>query len=141
MSSRIKSMRRALYDELKRLNTPGTWEHIINQIGMFSYTGLTKDQVRILLQKYHIYILDSGRISISGCKLLSPFILSVPLGQSHRFLYSYLHHHDSETHHAMRYPLPPSPSNVTHVLLPARQVPSGKDSVLPIPGTQPVSKS
>lgn len=73
MSSRIKSMRRALYDELKRLNTPGTWEHIINQIGMFSYTGLTKDQVRILLQKYHIYILDSGRISISGCKLKHSF--------------------------------------------------------------------
>ncbi|EEP76182.1 hypothetical protein UREG_01031 [Uncinocarpus reesii 1704] len=66
MSSRIKSMRRALYDELKRLNTPGTWEHIINQIGMFSYTGLTKDQIRILNQKYHIYMLDSGRISISG---------------------------------------------------------------------------
>ncbi|EFW21960.1 hypothetical protein D8B26_002061 [Coccidioides posadasii str. Silveira] len=66
MSSRIKSMRRALYDELKRLHTPGTWEHIINQIGMFSYTGLTKEQVRVLRQKYHIYILDSGRISISG---------------------------------------------------------------------------
>lgn len=68
MSSRIKSMRRALYDELHRLNTPGTWEHIINQIGMFSYTGLTKDQVKILNQEYHIYMLDSGRISISGRK-------------------------------------------------------------------------
>lgn len=40
MSSRIKKMRQALYDELKKLKTPGTWEHIINQIGMFSYTGL-----------------------------------------------------------------------------------------------------
>ncbi|EFE39011.1 aspartate aminotransferase, putative [Trichophyton verrucosum HKI 0517] len=65
MSSRIKSMRRALYDELQRLQTPGTWEHIINQIGMFSYTGLTKEQVR-LLREYHIYLLDSGRISIAG---------------------------------------------------------------------------
>lgn len=68
MSSRIKSMRRALYDELQRLQTPGTWEHIINQIGMFSYTGLTKEQVR-LLREYHIYLLESGRISIAGCKL------------------------------------------------------------------------
>ncbi|KAK2735874.1 hypothetical protein FQN57_001080 [Myotisia sp. PD_48] len=66
MSSRIKSMRRALYDELQRLNTPGTWEHIINQIGMFSYTGLTKEQVTVLNKEYHIYILDSGRISIAG---------------------------------------------------------------------------
>lgn len=66
MSSRIKSMRRALYDELKRLGTPGTWEHIINQIGMFSYTGLTKDQIKFLHDKYHIYMLNSGRISIAG---------------------------------------------------------------------------
>lgn len=40
MSSRIIKMRQALYDELVRLGTPGTWNHIIDQIGMFSYTGL-----------------------------------------------------------------------------------------------------
>ncbi|KAL1953243.1 hypothetical protein VTO42DRAFT_3358 [Malbranchea cinnamomea] len=66
MSSRIKSMRHALYDELKRLGTPGTWEHIINQIGMFSYTGLTPEQVDLLAREFHIYMLRSGRISISG---------------------------------------------------------------------------
>lgn len=68
MSSRIKSMRHSLYDELKRLGTPGTWEHIINQIGMFSYTGLTEPQIEILAKEFHIYIMKSGRISISGCK-------------------------------------------------------------------------
>lgn len=40
MSSRIITMRQKLYDLLKKLNTPGTWEHITQQIGMFSYTGL-----------------------------------------------------------------------------------------------------
>lgn len=40
MSSRIIAMRKALYDELVALKTPGTWEHITQQIGMFSYTGL-----------------------------------------------------------------------------------------------------
>ncbi len=40
VASRILQMRKALYDELIRLNVPGKWEHIINQIGMFSYTGL-----------------------------------------------------------------------------------------------------
>lgn len=40
MSSRIIKMRKALYDELVRLGTPGTWNHIVDQIGMFSYTGL-----------------------------------------------------------------------------------------------------
>ena len=32
MSSRISSMRQALYDELVRLGTPGTWEHIVQQV-------------------------------------------------------------------------------------------------------------
>lgn len=40
MSSRILKMRQALFDELTKLNTPGTWNHIVDQIGMFSYTGL-----------------------------------------------------------------------------------------------------
>ncbi|KAE8150027.1 pyridoxal phosphate-dependent transferase [Aspergillus avenaceus] len=66
MSSRIKSMRKALYDELIRLETPGTWKHIVEQNGMFSYTGLTPSQVYALKDKYHIYLLKSGRASISG---------------------------------------------------------------------------
>lgn len=41
MSSRINSMRQLLFAELKRLETPGTWNHIVDQIGMFSYTGLS----------------------------------------------------------------------------------------------------
>lgn len=41
MSSRIKEMRTGLYHRLLKLGTPGTWDHIIQQIGMFSYTGLT----------------------------------------------------------------------------------------------------
>jgi aspartate aminotransferase len=68
MSSRIRTMRQALYNELVRLKTPGTWEHIIHQNGMFSYTGLTLRQVLALREQYHIYLLKSGRASISGCK-------------------------------------------------------------------------
>ena len=40
MADRIKQMRLGLYERLLILGTPGSWEHIINQIGMFSYTGL-----------------------------------------------------------------------------------------------------
>jgi aspartate aminotransferase len=40
MANRIIDMRKALYDNLVALKTPGSWEHITNQIGMFSYTGL-----------------------------------------------------------------------------------------------------
>ncbi|KZF21617.1 putative aspartate transaminase [Xylona heveae TC161] len=66
MSDRIKVMRKALYDELQRLGTPGTWEHLVTQIGMFSYTGLTAAQCHALRGKHHVYMLDSGRASITG---------------------------------------------------------------------------
>jgi aspartate aminotransferase len=41
MSGRIIEMRKVLYDQLtNKLQTPGDWKHITNQIGMFSFTGL-----------------------------------------------------------------------------------------------------
>ncbi|CAL7937827.1 unnamed protein product [Xylocopa violacea] len=66
MSSRIKEMRTSLYQRLVQKGTPGSWEHITKQIGMFSYTGLTERQVEYLVNNYHIYMLRSGRINICG---------------------------------------------------------------------------
>lgn len=42
---------------------------------MFSYTGLTSEQVQALKEKYHVYLLKSGRASISGCKSIYPVVL------------------------------------------------------------------
>ena len=39
MSGRIKSMRKLLKNALNELGTPGNWDHIVTQIGMFSFTG------------------------------------------------------------------------------------------------------
>ncbi|XP_012284106.1 probable aspartate aminotransferase, cytoplasmic [Orussus abietinus] len=64
MAERIKGMRAGLYERLLKLGTPGTWEHIINQIGMFSYTGLNERQVEHLKDHYHIYVMRSGRINM-----------------------------------------------------------------------------
>lgn len=36
---------------------------------MFSYSGLSEAHVKMLRESFHIYILQSGRISLSGCKL------------------------------------------------------------------------
>ncbi|CAG9997153.1 unnamed protein product [Clonostachys byssicola] len=66
MSRRILKMRSALYSTLIELKTPGSWEHILSQVGMFSYTGLSPAQVSLMRQKHHIYMLKSGRISLSG---------------------------------------------------------------------------
>lgn len=65
MSGRINSMRSAVVNGLKELGTPGSWCHVTDQIGMFSYTGLTRDQVLKLKEK-HIYMAENGRASISG---------------------------------------------------------------------------
>lgn len=66
MSGRIIQMRQLLRDELTRLQTPGKWDHIVKQIGMFSYTGLTREQCLRLQKEYHIYLLPSGRVSMAG---------------------------------------------------------------------------
>ncbi|PTB36147.1 hypothetical protein M441DRAFT_449641 [Trichoderma asperellum CBS 433.97] len=66
MSHRMKSMRKRLLDALLKYQTPGSWDHILTDIGMFSMTGLQPDQIRQLKGIYHIYLLPSGRISITG---------------------------------------------------------------------------
>ena len=42
MAGRIKSMRAQLLQALKDVGVPGTWDHVVNQIGMFSFLGVTK---------------------------------------------------------------------------------------------------
>ncbi|KAL4784138.1 pyridoxal phosphate-dependent transferase [Aspergillus varians] len=66
MSSRIKAMRKAVYDELARLQTPGNWDHVVHQTGMLSFTGLTAEQEERLRKEYHVYMLPSRRVSIPG---------------------------------------------------------------------------
>ncbi|CCD25007.1 aspartate transaminase AAT2 NDAI_0E01910 [Naumovozyma dairenensis CBS 421] len=66
MSSRIIKMRHSLRDKLNELGTPGNWDHIVSQTGMFSFTGLTADMVKRLEEEHAIYMVSSGRASIAG---------------------------------------------------------------------------
>jgi aspartate aminotransferase len=67
MADRIISMREKLYNTLQKdLSTPGEWEHIKSQIGMFSFTGLTPPQTKALAEKAHVYMTADGRISMAG---------------------------------------------------------------------------
>lgn len=69
MSSRILQMRKELVDELTRLGTPGSWTHITEQQGMFSYTGLSQQQVAKLEKEHAVYLMATGRASIAGLNL------------------------------------------------------------------------
>ena len=44
------------------------FSHINDQIGMFSYSGLTRDQVDRLIKEHAIYIVGDGRINIAGIR-------------------------------------------------------------------------
>ncbi|CAI7886392.1 unnamed protein product [Closterium sp. NIES-53] len=66
MADRIISMRQQLYAALQQRGTPGDWTHILKQIGMFTFTGLSKEQVAFMTREYHIYMTSDGRISMAG---------------------------------------------------------------------------
>uniref|UniRef100_A0A7S3V0Z1 Aspartate aminotransferase n=2 Tax=Sar TaxID=2698737 RepID=A0A7S3V0Z1_9STRA len=66
MSDRIVAMRHGLRKLLEDKGTPGDWSFITNQIGMFTYTGLSATQVDEMTKNYHIYMPGTGRISIAG---------------------------------------------------------------------------
>ena len=66
MSGRIIEMRNQLRAKLEEQKTPGSWTHITEQIGMFSFTGLTEEQVLKIRKDAHVYMTKNGRISMAG---------------------------------------------------------------------------
>ncbi|KAG8217816.1 aspartate amino-transferase [Butyriboletus roseoflavus] len=67
MAHRIISMREELYRLLtEELKTPGKWDHITKQIGMFSFTGMNAEQSQAMVETAHVYMTPNGRISMAG---------------------------------------------------------------------------
>jgi aromatic-amino-acid transaminase len=66
MRERIRKMRQALVDGVQKRVPGADWSFILRQRGMFSYSGLTKEQVRRLREEYSIYTIDTGRICVAA---------------------------------------------------------------------------
>lgn len=66
MRERINAMRQKLVDQLKAHGVKRDFSFITRQRGMFSFTGLNKDQIQTLRQRDAIYIVGSGRINVAG---------------------------------------------------------------------------
>ncbi len=66
MRVRIKAMRTGLVDGLKAAGVKQDMSFITQQIGMFSYSGLSKDQMARLRTEFGIYGVDTGRLAISA---------------------------------------------------------------------------
>ncbi|MFS7968068.1 putative aspartate/other aminotransferase, aminotransferase, class I/classII [Helianthus anomalus] len=67
MADRIIGMRTSLRENIEKLVSLLSWEHITNQIGMFCYSGMTTEQVDILTKEFHIYIVVAGHAYCSNC--------------------------------------------------------------------------
>jgi aromatic-amino-acid transaminase len=66
MRQRIRAMRLSLVEKLKAKETAQDYSFIIKQRGMFSYTGLSAEQVSRLQEEYGIYAVSSGRICLAA---------------------------------------------------------------------------
>ncbi|MDO9166909.1 MAG: amino acid aminotransferase [Rhodoferax sp.] len=66
MRVRIKAMRRKLVDGLKAAGVKQDMSFITSQIGMFSYSGLTKDQMVRLRNEFGVYGTDTGRMCVAA---------------------------------------------------------------------------
>ncbi len=66
MRQRIKTMRSALAAQLVALGVASDVSFIERQVGMFSYTGMSVEQMRELRDRYHIYGTDAGRICVAA---------------------------------------------------------------------------
>ena len=68
MRLRILDMRQGLVDALAVLLPGQDFQFFLSQRGMFSYTGLSVEQVRRLRDEFGVYLIDSGRVCMSGLR-------------------------------------------------------------------------
>ncbi|MBB1074382.1 aspartate/tyrosine/aromatic aminotransferase [Rhodoferax sp. 4810] len=66
MRVRIKAMRQKLVDGLKAAGVQQDMSFITQQIGMFSYSGLSKDQMVRLRNEFGVYGTDTGRMCVAA---------------------------------------------------------------------------
>ncbi len=66
MRVRIKAMRQKLVDGLKAAGVKQDMSFITDQIGMFSYSGLSKDQMVRLRSEFGVYGTDTGRMCVAA---------------------------------------------------------------------------
>ena len=66
MRSRIAQLRSGLVEALAPHGLSERFAHVGVQRGMFSYTGLSAEQVKQLREKHSVYMVSSGRANVAG---------------------------------------------------------------------------
>jgi aromatic-amino-acid transaminase len=66
MRVRIKAMRQSFVEKLKAAGVTADMSFITQQVGMFSYSGLSKDQMVRLRTEFGVYGTDTGRMCVAA---------------------------------------------------------------------------
>ena len=66
MRDRIHDMRQQFVHKLAALGVKQNFDFVLAQQGMFSYSGLTADQVEALRKDHGIYAISTGRICVAA---------------------------------------------------------------------------
>jgi aromatic-amino-acid transaminase len=66
MRERIKSMRKLLVEKIHARVPGADFSFVTRQRGMFSYSGLTKEQVVRMREEFAVYAIESGRICVAA---------------------------------------------------------------------------
>ncbi|HET6629969.1 MAG TPA: amino acid aminotransferase [Woeseiaceae bacterium] len=66
MRERLGGMRTLLRDALRDAAPGHDFSHLVSAKGMFSFLGLSREQVERLKSEYGIYVVDSSRINVAG---------------------------------------------------------------------------
>ena len=66
MRERIAAVRKTLIARLRAAGVTGELDYIQRQMGMFSYSGLSKEQMQRLRSEFGVYGVDSGRICVAA---------------------------------------------------------------------------
>jgi aspartate/tyrosine/aromatic aminotransferase len=89
MRDRINTMRHLFVETLHEKGVTQDFSFIARQRGMFSFSGLTPEQVKALRERHAVYVVGSGRISVAGmtednmdylCRAISDVLAKVTAG-------------------------------------------------------------
>lgn len=65
--SRLRGYRARLHHLLtEEYRTPGDWNNILTERGLFSFLKLNSAQINALIKEFHVYLPETGRINVAG---------------------------------------------------------------------------
>ncbi|HET7130776.1 MAG TPA: aminotransferase class I/II-fold pyridoxal phosphate-dependent enzyme, partial [Gammaproteobacteria bacterium] len=66
MRGRLNGLRKLLVQKLAERDTPMDFSFIAKERGLFSFLGITREQVVRLREEFHVYMIESSRVNIAG---------------------------------------------------------------------------